>query len=142
MAAVRIARITEEPLDAAAHLAAVDDPRAGAVTSFIGTVRDHDPDAATAVLALEYSSHPDAEATLHDIALTAIGDTRATVAVSHRVGRVEVGEAAVVIAVSTPHRAEAFEVCRAIIEAIKRELPVWKRQLTADGAAAWKGIGG
>ncbi len=61
---------------------------------------------------------------------------------SHRVGRVDVGEAAVVIAVSTPHRAEAFEVCRAIIEAIKRELPVWKRQLTADGAAAWKGIGG
>ncbi|KIC59920.1 molybdenum cofactor biosynthesis protein MoaE [Microbacterium hominis] len=142
MTAVRIARITDEPLDAAAHLAAVDDPRAGAVTSFIGTVRDHDPDAETAVVALEYSSHPDAEATLHDIALTAIGDTRATVAVSHRVGRVEVGEAAVVIAVSTPHRAEAFEVCRAIIEAIKRELPVWKRQLTADGAAAWKGIGG
>lgn len=142
MATVRIARITEEPLDAAAHLAAVDDPRAGAVTSFIGTVRDHDPDATGAVVALEYSSHPDAEATLHDIALAAIGETRAIVAVTHRIGRVEVGEAAVVIAVSTPHRAEAFEVCRAIIEAIKRELPVWKRQLTADGAAAWKGLGG
>lgn len=140
--AVRIARITEEPLDAAAHLAAVDDPASGAVTSFIGTVRDHDPDAGGAVVALEYSAHPDAEATLHDIALTAIGETRAIVAVTHRVGRVGVGEAAVVIAVSTPHRAEAFDVCRAIIEAIKRELPVWKRQLTADGTAAWKGIGG
>ena len=56
--------------------------------------------------------------------------------------RVEYSDAGLVIAVSTPHRAEAFEVCRAIIEAIKRELPVWKRQLTADGAAAWKGIGG
>ena len=63
-------------------------------------------------------------------------------AVSHRVGRLSVGEPAVVIAVATPHRAEAFDICRTIIETIKRDLPVWKRQLAADGTAEWKGIGG
>ncbi|MBF4563039.1 molybdenum cofactor biosynthesis protein MoaE [Microbacterium sp. VKM Ac-2870] len=142
MMSVRIARLSDQKLDVAAHLAAVEDAAAGAVASFIGTVRDHDPDAAGAVIALEYSAHPDAEATLHDIAVTAIGDRRAIVAVSHRIGRLEVGDVAVVIVVATPHRAEAFEICREIIEAIKRELPVWKRQLSADGTAAWKGLGG
>ncbi len=142
MSAVRLARISAEPLDVAAHLAAVEDDRAGAVTTFLGRVRDHDPDAHGTVVALEYSAHPDAEATLHGIAVQAIGETSAIVAVSHRVGRLGVGDAAVVIAVGAPHRAEAFEVCRAVIEAIKRELPVWKRQIEADGTTAWKGIGG
>jgi len=142
MRAVRIARISESALDVAAHLAAVDDPAAGATSSFIGTVRDHDPDAGGAVTALEYSAHPDAAATLHDIALRAIGTRRAIVAVSHRVGRLEVGDVAVVIAVATPHRAEAFEICRQVIEEIKRDLPVWKRQVEADGTTAWKGLGG
>ncbi|GEP48523.1 molybdenum cofactor biosynthesis protein MoaE [Microbacterium saccharophilum] len=139
---VRLARIGDEPLDLAAHLAAVDDDRAGAVTTFLGRVRDHDPDAQGAVVALEYSAHPDAEATLHGIAMRAIGETGAIVAVSHRVGRLSVGDAAVVIAVAAPHRAEAFAVCREVIEAVKRELPVWKRQIEADGTTAWKGIGG
>jgi molybdopterin synthase catalytic subunit len=142
MISVRIARIVDEPLDVAAHLAAVDDPSVGAVASFIGTVRDHDPDAAAPVVALEYSSHPDGEATLERIAREAAGDATALIAVSHRIGRLEVGEAAVVIAVGTPHRAAAFEICRELIEAIKRELPVWKRQLAADGSAQWQGLGG
>lgn len=142
MSAVRLARISDEPLDLAAHLAAVEDDRAGAVTTFLGRVRDHDPDAQGSVVALEYSAHPDAEATLHGIAVQAIAGTKAIVAVSHRVGRLHVGDAAVVIAVASPHRAEAFAVCREVIEAIKRDLPVWKRQIEADGTAAWKGIGG
>lgn len=142
MSGIRIAAISAEPLDLDAHLAAVDDAAAGAVTTFVGRVRDHDPDAATAVVALEYSAHPDAETTLHRIAADAIGEGRAIVAVSHRVGRLEVGDAAVVIVVASPHRAEAFDVCRAIIETIKTDLPVWKRQVEADGTTAWKGIGG
>lgn len=142
MAEVRIAQISEQPLDVTAHLAAVDDPSAGAVASFIGTVRDHDPDAATAVVALEYSAHPDAEKTLREIALRAMAGRPAIVAVSHRIGRLTVGEAAVVIAVATPHRAESFEICREVIEDIKRSLPVWKRQVEADGSTAWKGLGG
>ena len=66
----------------------------------------------------------------------------AIVAVSHRIGRLTVGEAAVAIAVATPHRAESFEICREVIEDIKRSLPVWKRQVEADGSTAWKGLGG
>jgi len=143
---VRIAVLSEERLDVDGHLAAVEDPALGAVTSFIGRVRDNDPDADTPVVGLEYSAHPDAEATLRRIAEQAAagggGTGRRVVAVSHRIGRLEVGDAAVVIAVASEHRAEAFEVCRAVIEDIKRELPVWKRQLESDGTTAWKGIGG
>jgi len=139
---VRRAQITSEPLSLEAHLAAVDDATMGAEVNFVGRVRDHDPDARTSVVALEYSAHPDAEAALRRIAENAIGDTDAIVAVSHRIGRLEVGEAAVVIAVASAHRGDAFEVCRALIESIKAELPVWKRQVEADGTTAWKGIGG
>lgn len=139
---VRIARIETAPLDVPGHLAAVEDDTAGAITTFIGRVRDHDPQASTAVVALEYSAHPDAEAVLQAIAERAVADSRAVVAVSHRVGRLHVGDLAVVIAVAAPHRDEAFGVCRAVIETIKRELPVWKLQLAADGSAQWQGLGG
>ena len=140
--AVRIAGISAEPLDLDAHLRAVDDPHMGAVTTFVGRVRDHDPDAATAVVGLEYSAHPDAEATLARLASAAVGATGALVAVSHRVGTLRVGDAAVVIAVASAHRAEAFEVCRTLIESIKTDLPVWKRQVESDGTATWLGLGG
>ena len=140
--AVRLARISQTPLSLDEHVAAVDSAASGAVSTFMGRVRDHDPDAADAVVALEYSSHPDAETTLHRIAEAAAAGTDAIVAVSHRVGRLDVGDAAVVIAVASAHRGEAFAVCREVIEAIKRELPVWKRQVEADGTTAWKGIGG
>ena len=140
--AVRIAAISATPLDVAAHLAAVDDVGAGAVTTFGGRVRDHDPGAAGRVVALEYSAHPDAAAVLGTIAERAVAGTGAIIAVSHRVGRLGVGEAAVVIAVAAPHRADAFDACRAAIEAIKHELPVWKRQLEEDGTATWSGLGG
>ncbi len=139
---VRLARITEQALSLDEHIAAVDSRTAGAVTTFVGRVRDHDPDASDTVVALEYTSHPDAEPTLHRIAEAAAEGTDAVVAVSHRVGRLGVGEAAVAIAVASSHRDEAFTVCREVIEAIKRELPVWKRQVEADGTTAWKGIGG
>ncbi|MBD3940172.1 molybdenum cofactor biosynthesis protein MoaE [Microbacterium sp. NEAU-LLC] len=140
--AVRLAAISGAALDLDAHLRAVDDPRMGAVTTFVGRVRDHDPDAAEAVVALEYSAHPDAPATLARLAAEAVGSSGALVAVSHRVGTLAVGDAAVVIAVAAAHRAEAFEVCRTLIETIKTGLPVWKRQLEADGTATWLGLGG
>ncbi|WP_314649000.1 molybdenum cofactor biosynthesis protein MoaE [uncultured Microbacterium sp.] len=158
---VRIAAIVEHALDLDAHLAAVDDPRLGAVTTFVGRVRNNDPDAGSPVVGLEYSAHPDATATLRRIAAEAEGggdegggdegdaggaavgrDAGTLVAVSHRVGQLAVGDAAVVIAVASAHRAEAFAVCREIIEAIKRDLPVWKRQHESDGSSSWKGIGG
>ncbi|MBZ4487952.1 molybdenum cofactor biosynthesis protein MoaE [Microbacterium sp. cx-55] len=136
------AAISTDALDIDAHLRAVDDAASGAMTTFVGRVRDNDPDAATAVVALEYSSHPDAEQILRGIAERAIGDTGALVAVSHRIGRLAVGDAAVVIAVASGHRDVAFTVCREVIEQIKHELPVWKRQVESDGTTAWKGLGG
>lgn len=139
---VRLARISTTPLDLDEHLAAIGDAAAGAETTFVGRVRDHDPDASGAVVALDYSAHPDAEATLRALAERAVGGGGAIVAVSHRTGRLEVGEPAVIIAVASSHRAEAFEVCRALIESIKAELPVWKRQIEADGTTEWKGLGG
>ncbi|WP_156759504.1 molybdenum cofactor biosynthesis protein MoaE [Microbacterium karelineae] len=142
MGEVRRAALSADPIALEDHLAAVDDPRMGAETSFVGRVRDHDPDATGAVAALEYTSHPDAERILGEIAARAAERTGSLVAVSHRIGRLAVGDAAVVIAVASPHRAEAFDACRAVIEDIKRELPVWKRQIEADGTTAWKGIGG
>ncbi len=142
MTGVRLATISAEPLDLDLHVSAVTDAAAGAVTTFVGRVRDHDPDAASAVVALEYSAHPDAQRALREIAERAAAGTGALVAVSHRVGRLTVGDPAVVIAVASAHRAEAFDVCRAVIEAIKIDLPVWKRQIQADGTSAWKGLGG
>ncbi|WP_221584160.1 molybdenum cofactor biosynthesis protein MoaE [Microbacterium sp. G2-8] len=142
MGEVRLAALRADPICLVDHLRAVDDPRMGAEASFVGRVRDHDPDASGTVAALEYTSHPDAERILGEIAARAAQRTGSLVAVSHRIGRLAVGDTAVVIAVASAHRAEAFDACREVIEDIKRELPVWKRQIEADGTSAWKGIGG
>jgi molybdopterin synthase catalytic subunit len=139
---VALARISAEPIGLTDHLSAVDDAAMGAEATFVGRVRDHDPDAASAVVALEYTAHPDAEIALLALAERAIGATGATVAVSHRIGRLAVGETAVVVVVAAAHRGEAFDVCRELVETIKHELPIWKRQVEADGTTAWKGLGG
>ena len=121
-----IAVVTDQPLDLLFHVEHVASSRAGAVATFVGLVRDHDPSVVGEVVALDYSAHPD--------------DDVLDVAVSHRVGHVRVGEAAVVAAVSAAHRAEAFDVCRRLVEAVKAELPVWKRELLADGSHHWVGM--
>ena len=136
---VVIADLSDRPLDVAEHLAAVEHQSAGAVASFIGRVRDHDPGADGEVVALDYTAHPDAIVTLGAIAEGFDGDG-VRIAVSHRIGHLEVGGVALVGCVSTAHRAEAFDVCRALVEAVKAELPVWKRQLERDGSHSWVGI--
>ena len=140
--AIRIARISDEPLDLAAHIAAVSGPTAGGIATFVGTVRDHDPGARGEVTLLEYSSHPDAERILGGIAASCLAETEAecAIAVTHRIGKLGVGDLAVVVAVSSAHRAPAFEVCRALIERIKTDLPIWKRQHLADGPSEWVGL--
>lgn len=133
--------VTDEPLSLTAHLAAVTDPRAGAVASFLGQVRDHDPAVAGEVVALEYTAHPGAEAVLARLAAaSAERDGVLGVAVSHRVGMVKVGEPAMVAAVATAHRTLAFAVCRELVEAVKAELPIWKREVLADGSHVWVGM--
>ncbi|GIG55042.1 molybdenum cofactor biosynthesis protein MoaE [Demequina activiva] len=137
--AVAIARIDAQPLSADAHIDAVTSARDGAVATFIGQVRDHDPSVEGAVTHLEYSAHPDAEATLARIAAeVAEGDV--TVAVTHRIGLLSVGDAAIIAAAAAPHRAEAFEACRAVVERVKAEVPIWKREVLADGSHTWVGV--
>jgi len=136
-----MARITEHPLDIRAHLTAVGDPRAGAVATFIGLVRNHDSSVAGEVVVLEYSAHSDADAVLNRLATSAaVGHDVLAVAISHRVGLSRVGEAAIVVAVATAHRACAFEVCRRHVESVKADLPVWKREVLADGSHMWVGL--
>ncbi|MEJ3404278.1 molybdenum cofactor biosynthesis protein MoaE [Rathayibacter sp. YIM 133350] len=136
---IAIARLSGEPLDLGTHLDAVEDPTAGAVATFIGRVRNHDPEAAAEVTALDYTAHPDAEARLHEIVARFDSDV-VRIAVSHRTGRVDVGGTAIIACVASAHRAEAFDVCRELVEAIKHELPVWKQQLQVDGAHSWVGL--
>jgi len=126
--------ITAEPLDERGAAARVSDPGAGAVVTFAGTVRNHFE--GRPVLAVEYEAYrPMAERKLRDVAEEAVRRHGATAAaVHHRVGRLEVGEASVVIAVSAPHRAEAFAACREIIDRLKEVVPIWKREVFADGA--------
>jgi molybdopterin synthase catalytic subunit len=138
---VSLVAVTVEPLSLAAHVASVADRRAGAVATFLGQVRDHDPDVAGEVVALEYTAHPDAEAVLARLAAASAGqDGVLGVAVSHRVGVVAVGEPALVAAVATAHRELAFTVCRALVESVKAELPIWKREVLADGSHVWVGL--
>jgi molybdopterin synthase catalytic subunit len=136
-----LAAVTTDVLDLAAHLAAVSDPRAGAVATFVGQVRDHDPSVQGPVVALDYTAHPDAATVLRRLVEQASATPGVLgAAVSHRLGLLAVGEAAIVAAVSTAHRALAFEVCSTLVETVKAELPVWKREVLADGSHVWVGV--
>ncbi len=134
-----IVRISDTPLDLAAHLSAVDSPRSGAVVTFIGQVRDHDPEAVGPVTMLEYSAHPSAEEVLRGL-VSRITPPDTLVAVSHRVGTLQVGDLAMIVCVSSAHRQEAYDTSRTLVEAIKAELPVWKKQHHGDGEHTWVGL--
>lgn len=137
---VVLAALSDAPLDVAAHLAAVQHPGAGAVATFVGTVRDHSPDADGEVVQLEYSAHPDASTAIGQIATrVASSFDGVRVAVSHRIGVLDVGDVAIVVAAADAHRGGAFDACRAVVEAVKAELPVWKKQVLADGSHSWVG---
>lgn len=130
--------LTRAAIDAPALCAAVTDPGTGAVGLFLGTVRA-DPIDGRTVLALEYEAYEEmALSQLRRIVQQARqrGPVR-RVAVVHRLGRVAVGEASVAVAVGTGHRGECFDACRWIIDTLKVEVPIWKREVFADGAARW-----
>lgn len=136
-----IATLTDQPLDLLFHVEHVSGPRAGAVATFVGLVRDHDPSVTGEVVGLDYSAHPDAGAVLTSLARRVADEPDVLgVAVSHRTGHLRVGEAAIVVAVAAAHRAQAFDACRALVETVKAELPVWKRELLAGGTHHWVGL--
>lgn len=134
--AVRLVEIRTEPLDVAELTAAVADPAAGGVDVFLGMVRDHDH--GRAVTALEYTAHPSAVEQLADVAAE-VADEFGSVAVAavHRVGPLEIGDIAVICAVSAAHRPEAFDATRALIDRLKERVPIWKHQRYEDGTEEW-----
>lgn len=130
------AAVTDAPLDMAWHERVVADPAVGAVVSFAGVVRDHDH--GRLVTLLEYEAHPTAEMVLREVAAEIAADPAVrAVAVSHRYGVLQIGDAALVCAVATAHRAEGFAACSRLIDEVKDRLPIWKRQVFADGTEEW-----
>jgi molybdopterin synthase catalytic subunit len=133
---VRLAELREKPLSVDEVLAAVADAGVGGIALFVGTVRDNDH--GRAVTGLGYTAHPSAPAELRRVAEKAAASFGATaVAAVHRVGDLAVGDLAVVVAVACPHRASAFDACRALIDELKHEVPIWKHQRFAGGGSEW-----
>lgn len=137
---VVVARVVDEELEVTAHLDAVAGSQHGAIDVFVGQVRDHDPGVDGTVVRLDYEAHPDATGLLHALASRVAQQTGADIAVSHRHGSLGVGDVAVVIASAAPHRAAALDATRSLIELIKTEVPIWKRQTDDDGTTAWVGL--
>jgi molybdopterin synthase catalytic subunit len=129
--------LTREPIDYHALTESVRRPGCGAVVTFLGTVRDLTNERVT--VALDYEAYPGmAEKTMADIEADVrsrwpVGD----IALIHRLGRLEVGEISVAVAVSSPHRAQAFEACRHAIDRLKELVPIWKKENWADGSTEW-----
>ena len=125
--------ITHEPLDRAALIEAVAHASVGGIVVFEGVVRDNAR--GKQVCYLEYDVYPEmAIAKIREIVAEAErrwGVER--VAVAHRVGRLEIGEASVIVVVATPHRGEAFDACRYIIDTLKTTVPIWKKEVAPDG---------
>ena len=129
--------LTEQPIELSDYEALVSHESAGAVVGFAGVVRDHD--GGRSVTRLEYSAHPSAQQTLADVAAEIAADCQGVraIAVSHRVGPLQIGDAALVAAVAADHRAAAFATCARLVDTVKERLPVWKHQFFADGADEW-----
>jgi len=127
--------LTREPIDHASLLESVCDPHCGGVVLFLGTVRDLTGEEVTVFL--DYNAYPPmAEKKMAEVA----DDVKARwpvgkIAMVHRLGRLYVGDVSVAVAVSAPHRAEAFEACRYAIDRLKELVPIWKK----DDAAGWVG---
>jgi molybdopterin synthase catalytic subunit len=131
--------LTDHPIDLADYEALVAHQAAGAVVGFAGVVRDHDR--GRIVTRLEYSAHPSALQTLEEVAAEIARDAEGVraIAVSHRVGTLQIGDAALVAAVAADHRRAAFETCARLVDTVKDRLPVWKHQFFDDGSEEWVG---
>jgi molybdopterin synthase catalytic subunit len=140
--------LSTEPISVDQAIAAVESDTAGAVVSVSGVVRNHD--GGKAVERLSYSAHPTAHQVMADVvaqlvAEHAVGaDAQAPpvkIWAAHRVGPLEIGDPALVCAVSAAHRGQAFAVCSELVDRIKAQVPIWKEQFFADGTVEWVGAG-
>ncbi len=134
-------RVQREPLDGQALIRAVQTDSDGAVALFLGTVRDHNE--GRKVIGLEYSAYEEMALQelerVRDQALERFEITRA--AVVHRLGALEIGETSVAVAIAAPHRTAAFDACRFVIDTLKRNVPIWKKEMFAGGEVWVEGEG-
>lgn len=139
------AHVSEEAIDADGLRRLVDAPTAGAVAVFLGQIRNHDPEAQGEVASIDYSGHPDADAMIGPIVAAVLDEMdpagEVLVSAQHRIGHLEVGELAIVVAASSGHRKLAFGVCETVVERIKADLPIWKHQTEVDGRKVWSNLG-
>ncbi|WP_427008232.1 molybdenum cofactor biosynthesis protein MoaE [Pseudarthrobacter sp. H2] len=155
--------LSAEPISVDQAIAAVESETAGAVVSFSGIVRNHD--GGKPVERLSYSAHPTAHQVMADVVAALVAEhtpagepaeVRAEVPggrgggeesqpvriwAAHRIGMLEVGDPALVCAVSAAHRGQAFEVCSELVDRIKAQVPIWKEQFFTDGSVEWVGAG-
>lgn len=146
--------LSAEPISVDQAIAAVESDTAGAVVSFSGVVRNHD--GGKAVERLSYSAHPTAHQVMADVVARLVaehaGDAPSgsvgtagqpvRIWAAHRIGMLEIGDPALVCAVSAAHRGQAFAVCSELVDRIKEQVPIWKEQFFADGTVEWVGAGG
>ncbi|GAA4284232.1 molybdenum cofactor biosynthesis protein MoaE [Brevibacterium daeguense] len=134
------AAITTEAIDVGAVQAAVTTPETGAAVVFRGIIRNHD-EGRTDVIALDYTSHPDAEAIMRRVVSGVAADhLEVRIVAVHRIGPLAIGEDALVVATASAHRAEAFACAAEAVDAIKAEVPIWKQQRYAAGDHSWVGL--
>jgi molybdopterin synthase catalytic subunit/molybdopterin converting factor small subunit len=133
-ASTKLCTISDQALSEAEVISRVEGPDTGGIVSFIGAVRDHAR--GHSIEYLEYEAYPEmAEREMEKIAEEASMNWPGTrVAIAHRVGHLEIGDAAVVVVAASAHRAEAFEACRFAIDTLKVRVPIWKREVATDGA--------
>jgi molybdopterin synthase catalytic subunit len=135
---LRLVGIRDTPLSVDEVLDAVRTDAAGGLVVFVGTVRE--TDGGRDVSGLGYSAHPSAEQQLRDVAASvAARFPVVALAAVHRVGDLAVGDLAVVVAAACPHRSEAFDAARALIDELKAGVPIWKHQVFSDGGEEWVG---
>jgi len=142
--------LSAEPISVDQAIAAVESDTAGAVVSFSGVVRNHD--GGKPVDRLSYSAHPTAHQVMADVVAQLVAEHEGSggagaaappvrIWAAHRVGSLEIGEPALVCAVSAAHRGQAFAVCSELVDRIKEQVPIWKEQFFSDGTVEWVGAG-
>lgn len=136
---VALVALRDQPLSVDEVLDAVRHPACGGIALFVGVVRDHDH--GDPVTALDYEAHPSAVDTMRAVLEGVEGRSQALrVAAVHRTGALAVGDLAVVVAAAAPHRGQAFDAARDIIDSLKAQTPIWKHQRLADGSTEWVGL--
>jgi molybdopterin synthase catalytic subunit len=139
--------LSAEPISVDQAIAAVESDTAGAVVSFSGVVRNHD--GGKPVDRLSYSAHPTAHQVMADVVAGLVAEHAAAgteskpvrIWAAHRTGMLEIGDPALVCAVSAAHRGQAFAVCAELVDRIKEQVPIWKEQFFSDGTVEWVGAG-